>query len=49
MVCERSVHVLDFDGLVVPTAWNGIDVQAIVVDLDEIAVPAACQSPYICK
>jgi len=49
MVGERSVHVLDFAALVVPTAWNGIDVEAIVLDLDEIAVPTACQSPYICK
>jgi hypothetical protein len=49
MVGKRSVHVLDFAGLVVPTAWNGIDMQAIVLDLDEIAVLAACQSPYICK
>ena len=49
MVGERSVHVLDFAVLVVPTAWNGIDVQAIILDLDEIAVPTACQLPYICK
>ena len=49
MVGERSVHVLDFAGLLVLTAWNGIDLQAIVLDLDTLVVAAACWGPSICK
>lgn len=52
MVGERSVHVLYFAGfdvltfwkrigLAVLISWKGIDVQAIVLDLDALAVRTA--------